>query len=63
MNFIQFDQFILECIGYDGIIKYFVLIMQGINDIGITQSEYKTYGKLLDHLLKIIDINLLNKSS
>ena len=45
-EFIQFDQFILKCILYDGIIKYFVLIIQGINHIGITQSGYKMYGKL-----------------
>ena len=62
-EFVQFDQFILKCILDDGIIKYFILIMHGINHIGITQSGYKTYGKLLDHLLKIIDVNLLNKVS
>ena len=48
---------------YDGIIKYFDLMMQGINHIGMTQRGYKTYGKLLDHLLKIIAVDLLNKSS
>ena len=44
------------------ILNVFVLIMQGVNHIGITQSGYKTYGKLLDHLLKIIEVHLLNKS-
>ena len=33
-EFIRFDPSILECVEYDGIIKYFVLIMQGINHIG-----------------------------
>ena len=37
--------------------------MQGINHTGMTQSGYKTCGKLLDHLLKIIVVDLLNKSS
>ena len=44
-EFIQFDQFILECIEYDGIIKCFVLIMQGINHIGDrewTQNVWQT---------------------
>ena len=45
-EFIWFDQFILKCILYDGIIEYFDLIMQGINHIGMTQSGYKMYGKL-----------------
>ena len=35
--------------------------MQDINHRGIIRSRYKTYGKLLDHLLKIIGVNLLNK--
>ena len=35
----------IKCILNDGI-KCFVLIMQGVNHIGITQSGYKTYGKL-----------------
>ena len=60
-GFIQFDWYILECIEYDGIIKYFVLIMQGINHIGMTQSGYKTCDKMLDHLLKIIVVDLFNK--
>ena len=38
-----------------------VLSIQHINHIGITQGGYKMYGKLLGHLLKIIDFNLLNK--
>ena len=45
----------------DGI-KCFVLSMQGVNHIGIAHGGYKTYGKLLDHLLKIIEVDLLNKS-
>ena len=45
-EFIQFDWFILKCIVYDGISEYFVLIIQDINHIGITQSGYKMYGKL-----------------
>ena len=61
-EFTRFDQFILECIEYDGIIKYFVLIMQGRNHIGMTQSGYKMCGKLLDHLLEIKVGDLLNKS-
>ena len=44
-EFIQFDQFMVKCILNDGI-KCFVLIMQGVNHIGITHCWYKTYGKL-----------------
>ena len=35
----------VKCILNDDI-KCFVLIMQGVNCIGITQSRYKAYGKL-----------------
>ena len=34
----------VKCILNDGI-KCFVLIMQGVNHIGIAHSEYKTYGQ------------------
>ena len=47
-EFIWLDQFIMECLLslYDDVIKNFVLIIQGIDHIGITQSGYKMYGKL-----------------
>ena len=39
-EFISFDQFIMECLWslYADVIKNFVLIIQGIDHIGITQS-------------------------
>ena len=36
--------------------------MQGINHIGMTQSGYQMCGKLLDNPLKIIVVDLHNKS-
>ena len=51
-----------NAIEYDGIIKYFVLIMQGINHIGDPEWVPKMCGKLLNHLLEIKVFNLLNKS-
>ena len=38
-----------------------LLIIQGVNHIGIDHIGYKTYGKLYDHLLKIRKVDLLNK--
>ena len=45
VNLFNFNRFVVKCILYDGI-KCFVLIMQGVNHIGITQSGYRMYGKL-----------------
>ena len=45
VNLFDLIDLYLKSILYDGI-KCFVLIIQGANHIGITQSGYKTYGKL-----------------
>ena len=45
VNLLDLNQLVVKFILNDGI-KCFVLIMQGVNHIGITQSGYKAYGKL-----------------